>query len=73
LEYLGDKEAFLCARYKVDREQFRKWYDAWMTPSCTAQVRPGVDCDEQVNIPDEPIEFRPGISDRCARHQAANN
>ncbi|MDP2225857.1 MAG: hypothetical protein Q8J78_00050 [Moraxellaceae bacterium] len=71
--YVENPVGFAAAKCLVSEEQYRAWLAHYESPRCTAPLGDSKCCDARLIRTDSPTRFRPGQSDRCARHQAADS
>lgn len=70
--YTSNPMAYVAAKCLVSEEQYRAWLAHYENPRCGAAIGDGKCCDARLIRTDSPTKFRAGLSDRCARHQAAD-
>lgn len=70
--YVGNPMAYVAAKCLVSEEQYRAWLTHYESPRCSAAIGDNKCCEARLIRTDSPTKFRAGLSDRCARHQAAD-
>lgn len=71
--YASNPLSYAAAKCLVSEEQYRGWLAHYENPRCGAAIGDNKCCDARLIRTDSPTKFRPGLSDRCARHQAADS
>lgn len=70
--YAANPMAYVAAKCLVSEEQYRAWLTHYESPRCNAAIGDSKCCEARLIRTDSPTKFRAGLSDRCARHQAAD-
>lgn len=70
--YVGNPMAYVAAKCLVSEEQYRAWLAHYENPRCGAAIGDNKCCEARLIRTDSPTKFHAGLSDRCARHQAAD-
>lgn len=71
--YASNPLSYAAAKCLVSEEQYRGWLAHYENPRCGAAIGDNKCCDARLIRTDSPTKFRAGLSDRCARHQAADS
>jgi hypothetical protein len=68
--YFSNPTAYAAERCGMNEPAYREWLEHYENPVCTHEGNDGNPCGEPILRVSQPAEFRPGIDDRCEKHQA---
>ncbi|MDL0430345.1 DNA repair protein [Marinobacter sp. TBZ242] len=67
--YFRNPIAYAAERCGLNEPAYREWLKHYEKPVCQHQDDDGTPCEEPVMRVSQPADFRPGIDDRCEKHQ----
>ncbi|PXX90429.1 DNA repair protein [Marinobacter vulgaris] len=67
--YFRNPVAYAAERCGLNEPAYREWLEHYESPVCHHRNDDGSLCDEPVMRVSQPADFRPGIDDRCEKHQ----
>lgn len=67
--YFINPVAYAAERCGLNEPAYREWLEHYENPECRHAGEDGKPCGEPVMRISQPGEFRPGIHDRCEKHQ----
>jgi hypothetical protein len=68
--YFNNPTAYAADRCGMNEPAYREWLEHYENPVCNHEEKNGNRCGEPILRVSQPAEFRPGIDDRCEKHQA---
>ena len=68
--YFNNPTAYAADRCGMNEPAYREWLEHYENPVCKHEGKDGKACGEPILRVSQPAEFRPGIDDRCEKHQA---
>lgn len=68
--YFNNPTAYAADRCGMNEPAYREWLEHYENPVCNHEEKNGKRCGEPILRVSQPAEFRPGIDDRCEKHQA---
>ncbi|MBC7185342.1 MAG: DNA repair protein [Marinobacter sp.] len=68
--YFNNPTAYAADRCGMNEPAYREWLEHYENPVCNHEEKNGKRCGEPILRVSQPAEFRPGLDDRCEKHQA---
>lgn len=68
--YFANPVAYAAERCGINEPAYRDWLEHYEKPVCRHAGPDGKACGEPLMRVTQPAEFRPGVDDRCAKHQS---
>lgn len=68
-QYMENPVAYAANKCLVSEDEYREWLSHYENPLCQACFGKDQHCGVKITRIDVPSEFKPGMSDRCMKHQ----